>query len=76
MKTLDEIRNTPVLLLTPDEIEQLEPDSQAWARECQSARAREDACPKHEPAGTSSQHGWHNLCCRHCGKDMSYDSGD
>lgn len=76
MKTLQEIRHTPVLLLTPEEIAQLDPEGQTYARKCQEIRAREDACPKHEPTGTSTRNGWHNLRCKHCGTDMSYDSGD
>lgn len=76
MKTLDEIRNTPVTLLTSDEIGQLDPDTQAWAKRCQATAAREAACPQHEPVGTSTRNGWHSLRCKNCGKDMSYDSGD
>lgn len=76
MRTLEEIRNTPVLLLTADEIEQLAPGVQVWARKCQAQDAREKACPKHEPFGTSTRNGWHSYRCKHCGMDMSYDSGD
>lgn len=76
MKTLEEIRNTPVLLLTAEEIEQLPPGVQTWAHRCQLQHKRELACPKHEPVGTSTQRGWHSLRCKHCDKDMSYDSGD
>lgn len=76
MKTFEEIQNTPVLLLTSEEIDQLDPKYQIWARNCQAIHARETACPKHEPIGTSTQRGWHSLKCKHCGKDMSYDSGD
>jgi hypothetical protein len=76
MRTLDEIQNTPVLLLTAEEIDQLDPKSQVWARSCQARHAREQACPKHEPTGTSTRNGWHSLKCKHCGIDMSCDSGD
>jgi hypothetical protein len=76
MRTLDEIRNTPVLLLTSEEIDQLDPDGQTRARACQSLDAKEKACPGHEPTGTSTRNGWHSLKCKHCGMDMSYDSGD
>jgi len=78
MKTLDEIRNTPVLLLTAGEISQLDTKSQIWARGCQAQKEREKAtaCPKHEPTGTSTRSGWHSLRCKNCGIDMSYDSGD
>lgn len=76
MKTLEEINKTPVLLLTPEEIRLLDPKTRAWAINCQAIHAREAACPKHAPTGTSTQNGWHSLKCKHCGKDMSYDSGD
>ncbi len=72
----NKIRNTPVLLLTAEEIDQLSPDGRLWAREAQAKRAKELACPKHEPTGTSTQNGYHSLRCKHCGMDMSYDSGD
>lgn len=75
MKTLEEIQNTPVLLLTADEISQLDPASQIWVRQCQAARLRELGCV-HEAEGTSTRNGWHSLKCKHCGADMSYDSGD
>lgn len=76
MKTLEEIRNTPVQLLTSDEIEKLDPESQVWAKNAQAQRAREEACPKHEPVGRSTMTGWHSYRCKHCGIDMSWDSGD
>lgn len=76
MRTIDEIRNTPVLLLTDEEVSQLDPESQEWARRCKARKAREDSCPGHEPVGTSTRNGYHSLRCKHCGMDMSYDSGD
>lgn len=80
MKTLEEIRNTPVLLLTDDEIAQLDPKSQEWARNCKARKAREDACPGHEAESTGTyeqaRRGWHPAKCKHCGIDMSIDSGD
>lgn len=76
MKPLDEINKTPVLLLTPEEIEQLDPEGQEWARRAQAQHAKEQACPKHEPVGHSTMTGWHSYRCKHCGKDMSWDSGD
>jgi len=79
-RTLAEIRRTPVLLLTEDEIAMLDAEGQAWARKCQAAKARQDACPGHERVSTStreeSNRGWHRGECRHCGMDMSWDSGD
>lgn len=75
MRTLEEIRNTPVLLLTEEEVDQLSPDGQAYARLCKANRARELACRGHEPEGASTRNGWHSLKCKHCGKNMSYDSG-
>lgn len=80
MKTLDEIRSTPVLLLADEEIALLDAKSQQWARAAKAQRAREDACPGHEatPTGTHAQamRGWHPAKCKHCGTDMSVDSGD
>jgi hypothetical protein len=80
MRSLDEIRRTPVLLLTDDEIGMLDADGQAFARLCKSRRAREDACAGHERISTATRdqtrYGNHRGECKHCGKDMSYDSGD
>jgi hypothetical protein len=80
MKTLDEIRRIPVLLLTDDEIAMLDPDGRKFALMCRARRAREDACPGHERIETStreqSNRGNHRGECIHCGKNMSYDSGD
>jgi hypothetical protein len=75
VRTLEEIRNTPVLLLAEEEIDQLSPDGQPYARLCKANRARELACTGHEPEGASTRRGWHDLRCKHCGKNMSYDSG-
>jgi hypothetical protein len=76
----EEIRHTPVLLLTEGEINMLDPDSQAWARRCQANAKAETECPGHEPIGTGTRdearRGWHPAKCKHCGKDMSVDSGD
>lgn len=80
MKTLEEIRNTPVLLLTDEEIAQLDPNSQKWARQWRAQRTREDGCVGHEAVSTSTweeqRRGWHKMHCKHCGRDMSIDSGD
>lgn len=80
MKTLEEIRRTPVLLLTDEEIGQLDAAGQAFARLCKSRRARENACLGHERVETATREqanrGNHRGECKHCGKDMSYDSGD
>lgn len=80
MRTLEEIRHTPVLLLSEDEIGLLDPVAQEWVRRSQRAKAKEDACPGHEMIETASHEqsnrGDHRGECRHCGKDMSYDSGD
>ena len=75
MRTLEEIRKTPVLLLTAEEIDQLEPEAQVWAHNAQAQKAREVACPEHERVGISTSTGWHPGRCKHCGMDMSYDSG-
>jgi hypothetical protein len=79
MRTLDEIRNTPVLLLTAEEIGRLDPESQTWAHNAQAIHAREKSCPGHEAVSTGTreeaQRGWHPARCKHCGADMSVDSG-
>lgn len=79
MRTLEEIHNTPVGLLTDDEINMLDPDGQAYARRFKAQRAAEVACPGHEKIGTGtheeSRRGWHPGHCKHCGMDMSVDSG-
>ena len=79
-KTLDEIRRTPMGLLTEEEIVQLDPEGQKFARQFQARRAKEAACPGHERVETATREqanrGNHRGECRHCGKDMSYDSGD
>lgn len=79
MKTLEEIRNTPVLLLTDEEIARLEPETQEWARRCKTQKAREDACHGHEALSEGTweekRRGWYRIRCIHCGKDMSIDSG-
>lgn len=76
MKTLEQIRKTPVLLLTSEEIDQLDPNSRDWARAAQAQHAKEKACPGHDRESLGdTQSGWHPGRCRHCGMDMSYDSG-
>jgi len=79
-RTLDEIRRTPVGLLSEEEIAQLDPRGQAYARLFQARKAREAACPGHERVETATREqanrGWHRGECRLCGKDMTYDSGD
>lgn len=80
MKTLEEIRRTPVGLLTDQEIGELDAEGQAFARRFQERRAKEAACPGHERIETATREqanrGNHLGECRHCGKDMSWDSGD
>lgn len=80
MKTLEEVRRTPVGLLSEAEIGLLDPEGQAFARAYQQRRANEVACPGHERVETASREeanrGWHRGQCKHCGKDMTYDSGD
>lgn len=64
--------------LAEDEIDLL--DDPTRYRDQRDRRVRWAACPKHEMVGTStreeSNRGWHKGHCKHCGKDMSYDSGD
>lgn len=80
MRTLEEIHNTPFGLLTEDEINQLDPDARAFARNFRERQAREAACPGHERISTATREqtnrGYHLGKCKHCGKDMSWDSGD
>jgi hypothetical protein len=80
MRTLEEITRTPVLLLTDEEIGMLSPASQELARMCKARRAAEEACPRHERISTATmeqtRYGNHRGECKHCGKDMSWDSGD
>ncbi len=80
MKSLEEIRRTPVGLLTEDEISQLDPEGQAFARTFLARRAKEAACPGHERISTATREqenrGNHRGECKHCGKDMSWDSSD
>lgn len=77
---MKEIQNTPVLLLTEADIARLDPDSQDWARKAQAQHARKLACPGHESVSTGTwadnRRGWHPAKCKHCGTDMSVDSGD
>lgn len=77
---LARVRRTPVGLLTAEEISLLDPAGQAFAARYRERAAKEKACPGHERVETStreeSNRGWHRGECRHCGKDMSYDSGD
>lgn len=51
-----------------------------WRAKGDERRAAEAACPKHEAKGTGTsdeaRRGWHPARCRHCGMDMSVDSGD
>lgn len=80
MRTLDEIRRTPALLLTDEEIGMLDPKGQEFVRMCKARKAREEACPGHERISTATReqerYGNHRGECKHCGKDMSWDSGD
>lgn len=78
-RTLAEVIRTPVLLLTEADIAMLDPVGQAWARQAQANHARELACPGHKRVSTATQdernRGDHRAKCRHCGMDMSRDSG-
>jgi len=80
MRTLEEIRRTPVTLLTDEEIATLDAGGQEFARKCKARVAREDKCPGHERVSTATReqtrYGNHRGECKHCGKDMSWDSGD
>ena len=80
MRSIEEIRRTPAGLLTEEEISQCDPEFQTYARAYQARKAKEAACPGHERIETATREeanrGWHRGECKHCGKDMSYDSGD
>jgi hypothetical protein len=80
MRTLDEIRRTPVFLLTDEEIGMMDNGFQEFARKCKSRMAAEQACPGHERISTATReqtrYGNHRGECKHCGKNMSWDSGD
>ena len=80
MRTFEEILRTPAGLLTEAEIDQLPPVGQAFARAFRAKKALWDACPNHERIETATREqpnrGDHRGHCIHCGKDMSYDSGD
>lgn len=51
-----------------------------WVAKVAERKAAEAGCHGHqaEDRGTADEHrrGWHHLRCKHCGMDMSYDSGD
>jgi hypothetical protein len=72
---------TPSTLLSDEEIATLLPsESQERHREFVLRKEREAKCSGHEMVSTSttdeSRRGWHKGHCKHCGADMSYDSGD
>ncbi len=80
MRSLSEIHRTPAGLLTEDEIALLDPAGQEWVRKWKANKAAWDACPGHERVSTATleqeRYGNHRGECMHCGKDMSWDSGD
>jgi hypothetical protein len=80
MRTAKEIRHTPVGQLTDEEIATCDADFQEFARRFKARVAREAACPGHERIETATREqanrGWHVGECKHCGKNMTYDSGD
>lgn len=75
---IEEIRRLPLAELTIKEIGLLPYDE--WCAKGDEQRARVAACQKHEMVGTGTRdeatRGWHPGHCKHCGKDMSVDSGD
>lgn len=77
MRTLEQIRNLPMDQLTTDECCLLPYDE--WRAKADERRAKEAACAKHEMISTStwdqSRRGDHRGHCKHCGMNMSYDSG-
>jgi hypothetical protein len=70
--------------LTESEIEVLDtlsPGAKDREAKRRAQQAREEACPGHEAEAEpvseySRMRGWHPAHCKHCGKDMSVDSGD
>ncbi len=77
---LARVKRTPAGLLTEDEIGLLDEGGQAYVRRFQARKAKEAACPGHERIETATREqanrGNHRGECKHCGRDMSYDSGD
>lgn len=73
-------RKTPVLLLSEADIALLDIGGQEFARRAKDRHRREATCPGHERESTGSldqaRRGWHPAKCKHCGMDMSIDSGD
>lgn len=80
MRTPEEIANTPLPDLTDEELATLDDSAREYVRRYREARAREAACPGHERKSTGTadeaRRGWHPAKCKHCGIDMSVDSGD
>lgn len=92
MRAIEEIRRTPVTLLADDEVDMLSdeqtpiqkqkgwPSPRQWAKNARARAAKEAACRCHERIETATREqanrGNHRGECKHCGKDMSYDSGD
>lgn len=75
-KTIAEIYDTPVLLLTKREINKLDPKSRAWAIRLQQRHALQRAC-HHERVLIGDRRGWHRVQCKWCGFDMtSYSGGE
>lgn len=77
MRTREELENVSLRDMTMKEIGSL--DYETWRRKADEARAKEAACT-HERVSTASEdmrrRGDHRGHCKHCGMDMSVDSGD
>jgi len=80
VRTIEEIRRTPAGLLTDEEIGMLDPAGQEYVTRFRAQKAREAACLRHERVSTATREqtnrGNHRGRCMHCGRDMSWDSGD
>lgn len=80
MRTPEEIANTPLPLLTEEELATLDDGAREYVQRFKARMAREAACPGHQATGTGTRdearRGWHPAKCKHCGFDMSVDSGD
>lgn len=74
------LRHANPATMTDEELAQLGPDALEREHKRRAQAEREASC-QHEaistaPAGHDHSRGWHPAKCKHCGKDMSVDSGD
>lgn len=76
------LRHGNAAKMTDDELNELGPESLEREHKRRAQVQREKDCPGHEfesapeAALFDPRRGWHPGHCKHCGKDMSVDSGD